>query len=78
VPFNGLNEGVWVTSRSREGIGEHEGADRIASVICTMRIEFSSGVICGKVDEGLVDVASYLDIVWCLDELNSSECSFGN
>jgi hypothetical protein len=59
VPFDGLNEGVCVTARSREGIGEHEGADRVSSVIRTVRIEFSSGVIGLKVDEGLVDIASY-------------------
>jgi len=78
MPFYGLDVGVCVAARCREGVGEDEGADGVASVICTVGIEFSSGIIWGKVDKGLVDVASYLDIVWCLDELYSGERSFGN
>jgi hypothetical protein len=78
VPLDGLNVCGWVTGRCREGVGEDEGTNRVASSVCAVGIEFSSGVIRSHVDECLVDIPGYLDVIWRLNELNSGECSFRN
>ena len=43
-----------------------------------MRVELSSIVINSHVDQGLVDETCNLDIVWCLDELDTRESTSGN
>jgi hypothetical protein len=43
-----------------------------------VRVELSSIVIGSQVDQGLVDETCNLDIVWCLDELDTRESTSGN
>jgi len=73
VPFDGLDVVVRVSSRRRERIREQQRPQRVASLIGAMRVEFSARVCGIEVDEGLVDVASDLDVVWGLDKLDTSD-----
>ena len=55
VPFNGLDVIVGVPIGCGEGVGEKQSAERVSALISAVRVQFSSIVSCGKVDEGLVD-----------------------
>jgi hypothetical protein len=76
VPFDGLD--VLGASGGTERLGEQEGTERVTTLISTVGIELSSGITSGNVDEGLVDVASDLNVVGCLQELDTSESALGD
>jgi hypothetical protein len=72
VPLDGLNE-VTVP-----GIGEEKGTERITTLIGTVGVEFSSGIIGSDIDELLLDDASDLDIVGGLHELDTRDGTLGD
>jgi hypothetical protein len=72
VPFDGL--GVAVTP----GVGEEESTERVTTLIGTVRVEFTSRVISGDVDELLLDEAGDLDVVGGLHELETSDGTLGD
>jgi hypothetical protein len=72
VPFDGLDE---VTS---EGLGEEEGTEGVTTLISTVRVEFTSRVIRGNVDELLLDETGDLDVVGGLHELETSDGTLGD
>jgi len=75
VPFDGLDE---ATTTGTEGLGEEEGTEGVTTLISTVRVEFSSRVIGGNVDELLLDETSDLDVVGGLHELETGDGTSGD
>lgn len=54
-------------------VGEDQTTERVSGQISTVGIEFSSRVVRGEADSGLVEETGDLDVSWGLDELHSSK-----
>lgn len=57
VPLNGLDVHVGITVGGGESITEEESTERVASLIGTVGVKFTSVIIGGDVNENLVDVS---------------------
>lgn len=60
------------------GVGEDKTAERVATLVSTMRVHLSSSIIRSHVDEGLVDVAGNLDVVGGPHELSAGDSTCRN
>lgn len=72
VPFNGLLE------LTGEGVREEEGTEGVTTLIGTVGVEFTSRVVSSEINVLLGDVASDLDVVGGLDELDTSQGTSGD
>lgn len=72
VPFNSLNE------LSSECVGEEETAEGVTTLVGTVGVQLSSGVIGLDVDEVLGDATSDLNVVGRLHELNAGDGTLGD
>jgi len=73
VPLDSLGPGA-----VGKCLGEDETAEGVTAFISTVGVHFTSRVIGGVVDLGLVDETSYLDVVLGLHELNTSQGTLGD
>ena len=71
VPLDDLLVSVVVATRPSSGVDET--AEGVTTEIRTVGIKFSSVVISGEVDEGLVNETNDLDVVWGRHKLNTLE-----
>jgi hypothetical protein len=74
VPFDSLDE----VSTIAEGLGEEKGTERVTTLIGTMGVELSSGIILSDVDELLLDETSDLDVIGGLHELQTCDGALGD
>jgi len=70
--------GVVVATTVGERVRVHESTDGVTTKVSTVRVELSSIVTGSKVDLGLIDKTSNLNIVWSLDDLHALESTLGN